>query len=1190
MRWTVRGVTWALLALALQVAAAVPETPQFRALGVADGLPSSGVTAIAQDRAGYVWLATKDGLARYDGIGFARYQFAPGDPASLPGNHVQALHIDGRDRVWVAVEGQGLSWLDVERGGFQHIRQRSHPELRSDEIWAIASTPDGAVWFGSFGGGLYRRDAAGRIRAFVHDAEDPMSLPADNVLALAVDEAGQLWAGTTAGVARYAGAGFERIAPERLSAPVVFSLSVEAGGRLWMGTPRGLDVREPDGRVRPAPWREALSEPGVTAVLRDRHGTRWIATRRGLNRERDGRVEHLRHTPAAESGLLSVLEDHEGGLWFGTNDQGVLRLPPGWRQFGVFSKRGGDAGSLANAEVQGMAAAGVQAVWLVGNGRALDRLDLGSGEVEHVVSGEDGFPYHRLYAVQQRVDGSVWVGHQQGVSRLDPVTRRLSHWGVDSVDSPALPGPVSLLCETPDGLLWSASMGYGLQARDGEGHVRHQIAVKAGDTDSLADPEQLLVGPDGVLWLATAEGLWRWGAEAGTFTPVAGAPAERIYGALFQPPETLWLHRLGALEAYRWNGSSLTLLRSVGVDAGLPAVESGGLLADGSGGVWLTTPRGLLRYEPVSGRLRQYGERDGLPSQEFVNKPPLMTPSGIAVASTARGVMLFEPAQMRSATQVPTLVLDALSVRRAEDEFALERGAGAITLQPDDRDLRVSARLLSFADAQAHRYRFQLHGYDPDWVDTAAVGERVFSRLEAGDYRLEVKAADADGNWSSPIVLALTVLPPWWLTPWAFAGFAALALLLLLALAQGYRLRLKRRHAWQMSQQRRQLAEQSSQAKSHFLATLGHEIRTPMTGVLGMAELLLAGSLGERQRGQVSAIQSAGRHLLRLLNDALDLARIEAGKLSLDIDPFDLHALLDEASDLLRPLAETKGLSFRLQLAPECPRSVAGDAGRVRQIVLNLGNNAIKFTERGEVRLQATALQPEGVMIAVHDSGPGLSAEQQARLFQRFEQAEGARTAARYGGSGLGLAICRELAAAMAGRIEVFSQPGQGACFRVCLPLPSVPSAAVVPVVPRAADAGAAYGASRRILLVEDDPLVAEVLGGLLQGLGHQTQHAPQALAALTQLSVDSFDLAFLDLDLPGMDGLQLARLLRAQGHTLPLVALTARADGEAESAALDAGMSGFLRKPVTSELLAGAIAGVCAAQSSSGISNQSTR
>jgi CheY-like chemotaxis protein len=281
---------------------------------------------------------------------------------------------------------------------------------------------------------------------------------------------------------------------------------------------------------------------------------------------------------------------------------------------------------------------------------------------------------------------------------------------------------------------------------------------------------------------------------------------------------------------------------------------------------------------------------------------------------------------------------------------------------------------------------------------------------------------------------------------------------------------------------------------------------------------------------------------------------------------------VDEVVGLTAPMAEQRGLGFSDDIAAATPRALRGDPLRVRQILLNLLGNAIKFTEEGSVGLRVLPSLPKGVRFEISDTGPGINEEQQARLFQRFEQAEGARTAARYGGSGLGLAICQELAVAMGGRIGVESTQGMGTRFIVDLPLdPAVD----MPVHAPASSVAVGAGLQRplHILLVEDDNTVAEVMAGLLRARGHHVGHAAHGLAALTQVAASRFDIALLDLDLPGLDGLALARQLRAQGFDAPLVAVTARADAEAEMLARDAGFNGFLRKPVTGGLLAEAVA-----------------
>lgn len=1151
-------VLW--LAAALPAfAAGLPEAPRLRHFGVAEGLPSLVVYAVAQDREGYLWVATGDGLARYDGVDFRVWQHVPGDPASLPGNVVQALHVDAQDRVWVGTEGGGLSVLDADRRGFRHFRRQTHPDIGSDDVWAIASTPDGALWFGTFGGGLHRMDGDGAIVRFAHRGDDPASLPADTVLALAVTPDGALWAGTTAGAARWNGQGFDIVPAAALDGPVVYSLSPAPDGGLWIGSNGGLRLRHPDGRLEAPGWRDRLADRAVLAVLTDGDGARWLATQRGLDRERDGEVAHL----AEGASLLGAWVDHEGGQWFASNGRGLYHLPPRWQDFAVLP-RPGDVGAPALAMVRGVAAGADGGYWLAGAG-GLGRLDLASGRIEGVLDERGGLPDRRLWSVLERADGSVWIGHQRGLSRFGPASRRLAHWlGEAAADAPP-PGPVDLLVEDGQGRLWLSAYGGGVQARDADGRVLFDLRPGDGRGLAAADTEQLAVGPDGRLWLAGAQGLLAWNDDSGMFVPVPGAPVERVF-AFAREGSRLWLHRLGVLEAYDWRDGELHAGHRVDARGGLPAVESGGLVL-GEGVVWLTTPRGLVRYLPANASLRVFGVRAGLRSQEFSTRPPFRGRDGIGIVGTMDGLVLFAADGGRRDRVAPRLALEESSVRRGDGVHVFD-AAAPIRLGPHDRDLRVVARLLSFADPASHRYRFRLRGYDAGWVEAGAGGERVFSRLDPGDYRLEVQAIDADGVPSLPRTLAFAVAPPWWRTPWAWAAYALLALAGMWLAARLYRARLARRHRYQLARERQQLAEQASEAKTRFLATLGHEVRTPMTGVLGMAELLQGTAMDPRQRGYVDAIRHAGEHLLRLVNDTLDLARIEAGKLGLDDAPFDLHALIDEVTALLAPLAGKKGLHFACHIAAGTPRGLRGDAHRVRQILLNLGNNAIKFTDQGSVRLLAEPLSPQGVRLSVIDTGPGLNAEQRARLFRRFEQAEGARTAARYGGSGLGLAICQELAAAMGGRIDVESVPGEGSRFRVELPLP--PAA---PAETGGRDgARAAGGAGKRILLVEDDPTIAQVMVGLLQAQGHHVSHVAHGLAALAELA-HGFDLGLLDLDLPGIDGHELARLIRAQGHRFPLVAVTARADAEAEAQSRAAGMDGFLRKPLTGEMLAEVIA-----------------
>jgi ligand-binding sensor domain-containing protein/signal transduction histidine kinase/ActR/RegA family two-component response regulator len=1170
---------WLLLfcLLSAPVPATVPEIPRFRLLGAGDGLPSTTIPALARDRAGHLWIATWDGLARYDGVGFKVWRHDPADPASLSGNVVQALHIDARDRIWVATENGGLSVMEADRAGFRHYRQAQHPEMGSDDVFAITSRGDD-VWFGTFGGGLHRLASDGRITRFAAAAEGSDGLPSDNVLSLAFDAKGVLWVGTMGGLARYEGGRLRRLALPGGDGLIIYSVTADADA-MWVGASDGVHRWSPDGRLVSPPWSPMFARPNaVIAMASDGQGEYWLASQGGLWRTEGDRAPAPVNYDAQNVGIGRVLQTvlalPDGGLWVPVPTRGLAYLRSDWRRIAAFSSAQGLGGGL----YRGLSQAGADGLWIASSTGKVEQLDTRGG---HVVP----LPHHaallgqlRLTSVRQDRHGQLWIGHRSGLIRIDPRTGDLRQWAQEGEGAVPDSTSVDWLVEAPDDTLWLVSqMGSVQQRALADGRVLRTIA-KQEDGGGLPDIEGVAVAPDGRVWLGGAAGMMVWDAAAARFVAVGAMGGERVYAFAFEHADRLWLHRMSGIEAWRREGARWVRERRIGAAEGLPAVESTGLAVDPQRRVWLGTRRGLFRIDPnlrgSRALLRNFGVREGLLSQELNDRGLLMTADGLLATTAADGSVALLDTRLPDPRPVtPNLVLDSLQVSRGDDVLPL-RIDQPLVLQPDDHELLVGTRLLSYENPLGNRYRSLLDGFDSGWVDQGASGERVFSALTPGRYKLRVQAYDAAGNASRELVVPVHVMPPWWRSAWGLALFAVMGAVLMLIAAAAYRRRVRRRSAWQLAEHKREVAEQASLAKTRFLATLGHEIRTPMTGVLGMTELLQATPLDDRQKGYADAIQRAGTHLLRLVNDALDLAKIEAGKLELQQVEFDLHALLADVVALMGPVAGKRGLAFHDGIAAGVPRTVRGDPLRLRQILLNLLGNAIKFTEAGHVSLHALPLSPHGVRLTVGDTGPGINAEQQARLFRRFEQADGAQTTARYGGSGLGLAICQELAVAMGGRIEVDSAPGRGTRFSVELPvLQAVGQGdAEAPSVVDDAHAHPPVG-PLDILLVEDDATVAEVVAGLLRARGHRVTHAPHGLAALTEVVTTEFDLAFLDLDLPGLDGMALARQLRLQGVATPLVALTARTDAEAEPLARQAGFDDFIRKPVTGDMLASVIA-----------------
>ncbi len=1172
--------------------------PKVIRFGSEQGL-SKNINDVVVDRQGYVWVATIDGLARYDGQGFRHWRHAPGRADSLPSNVVLDIQIDRNDDLWLATE-EGLSVLGRDRRVFRHIRFDSDARPCQRTISAIADGNDGTMWIGTVDGAICRIDD--RNKPVRIEMKDRMGrrVPVFMPIALHATPSGELWIGSDSGLVRWRRGVVDRPMDEPIGRKSIYALSAEQDGSILVGAERGL--YRLDAQARVVDLSALLPEKaGNAMVVADGAFGRWIGTTEGLFRReltppsstnaaydwRDGRTSTFANADASHGdgeslfwkGVYTMTADREGGLWVVGHTEGLVYLPPSWRRFDSIDHIDGE-----RAERIGMIALAADergAPWVL-TAEGLYRIS------DHRTAPHRVASIEALGVVDPRAVGicfgKVFIADIEGIVVFDPRTSRARRLPVELPDD-GLFFPVRIACSNERDTV-VASHGGRIDVYSSDGRSLRSLTSRETFGYMSMGVAEVTIAPDGSQWHSNDRALFRWNGTR--YERIAVPSGGGIFTFVFSSASELWVARNRALERYRWDGRALSLQQRVGAAQGMSDMDVEGMMVTANGNLWLSTGRGLAMYDRRQSRVRMFGTRDGLPGTDFYHGPPIMLSPRRAAVLSSDGLAFFDPEHALSLPTPSLLAIESLSVRRDRGEVVLDP-TESVVMRAGDRDLRIVPRLLSFSDPQSHRYRSRLLGEDPDWVMQQGPSERIFSTLRQGRYVLELQAANVDGVWSAPVSLQVHVLPPWWRSVWAMLAYVLLACAALWWLSYLDRRRLKRRHNYQLARQKREWAEQASDAKSRFLADLGHELRTPMTGVLGMSELLLGGELPPRQHGQVQSIRRAGEHLLRLVDDALDLAKIEAGRLELQSVEFALKPVIEEVASLMSPLAARKGLRFAVERAPDVHEVWIGDPLRVKQILLNLLGNAVKFTERGEVGLRIETISLEAALensheaqrtaislrMVVRDTGLGMDAEQVRRVFARFEQADGARTAARYGGTGLGLAISRELASAMGGAIEVRSTPGQGTEFELRLPLPMGQGAASSADDHAFAQAPSALSPTewRVVLLVEDDPTVAEVLIGLLQRQGHRVVHAAHGLAAMTEVALGRFDLALIDLDLPGIDGCALAGQLRASGFGAPMLAITARADAGAESQALAAGFNAFIRKPTTGERLQTAIA-----------------
>jgi signal transduction histidine kinase/CheY-like chemotaxis protein/ligand-binding sensor domain-containing protein len=1120
------------------------------------------VNSILEDSQGNLWIGTEgQGLNRFDRVSkkFIRYAYGKDTPNSLSDGFVRNIFEDSDHNLWVGTN-ESLHLFDNKDETFTRfsLPHSGKGKLSNENtVWNIFEDRNHNLWIGTYGNGVIFIDQTRKkIRRFTNDPTNPNSLCDDFVMSIAEDDYGNLW-----------------FASENGGLSVFNPVS---------GSFKNFGHSDYDNT--------SLASSSLNCIYKDPKGDVWVGTYNGgvnVVFKDANKFTHYRHNPIENSlssnKVLCFYEDSKENLWIGTDGGGVNLFDRESGAFIHYKNKKNNKNTISGNHVLGICEDNKQNLWIGTWAEGLTKFDRTQNIFKHYKNNPSdprSLSSNNIMFILQDSDYNLWIGtHRDGLNLYDPTTDSFIHYRHNINNTNHISNDnIFYMLEDSKGILWIATDGGGLNRLDRE--TKQFITYQHDETkNSIINNNINCIYEDryGDLWIGTDAGLNHWNRKTNFFTAYLGKD-------------------------------------------GLPNDMIHGILEDAKDNLWISTNKGISKFNTQTKKFRNYTIAHGLQSGEFTDKAFLKSRSGAMYFGGNNGFNEFFPDSIKEVRYDPPIVftdfhLFNVPVPIANSSFPDSPLKESITetkeivLPYEQRTISLEFASLHYTSPEHKQYAYILDGFDKDWNMVGSVRAATYTNLDPGEYIFSVKGLDNEGYWSTnKASLKLIITPPFWMT-WWFRILAG-SLLVFICIVYAYRARMKyldrlkvtlerqeqRTHEvirekeniqiksdyleninQQLIAQREQIllqqqeaekaraeAEQATKAKSVFLATMSHELRTPMNGVIGMASLLSETVLTDEQREYTETINNCGESLLAVINDILDFSKIESGKMEMEEKDFDLRVCIEEVLDVFANKAAKIGLDLIYEIDQNVPTQIVSDIHRLRQVLLNLLGNAIKFTTKGEVFVGVHLVKADGdqleLSFLVRDTGIGIPENKVSSLFRAFSQVDSSTTR-KYGGTGLGLVISEKLVELMGGKIAVESCIGRGTTFTFTIKTRISHAAELTQSLNLSSLEG------RKVLIVDDNVTNCNILRKQLEHWKVIPAHATSGQEALTILSKDpTFDLVLTDMQMPEMDGIQLAQAIRQMNNALPVILISSRGDEDYKKHSEL--FSSVLNKPVKQNLL----------------------